>query len=276
MEKLVENDTQTLLRAVIATAEPNWIGDVPYTVAHENFSVVSLENMLPKPTRARGKVQVTDAASFISYLGKHADPAYTAIYVDTSTDTGRCVFTAVLNEHTLLTPGWRDYACMFAPTPSVEWKRWTGKNLEKMPQGMFAAWLEDNLPDIVGGDGLPSGSEVLQMATGFERTCEKRLKSRIHLPSGGTRFEYVDDDDRDTRTSMQVFERFGLGIPVFEGATEAYAMQTRLRYREKDAAVAFWYELIRPDRVFRQAVEDMVAHIKEASGLLMLSGSPGL
>ena len=44
---------------------------------------------------------------------------------------------------------------------------------------------------------------MLAMSLGFERTSEKRLKSKVNLQSGSFRLEYIDDEDKDTRTSMK-------------------------------------------------------------------------
>lgn len=69
---------------------------------------------------------------------------------------------------------------------------------------------------------MPAGADVLQMALGFEANAEKRLRSKINLQSGGgVQFEFVEDEDKDTRTKMQVFERFTL---VCRSSTAAPAL----------------------------------------------------
>jgi uncharacterized protein YfdQ (DUF2303 family) len=112
------------------------------------------------------------------------------------------------------------------------------------------------------------------MALGFEANADKRLRSKINLQSGGVQFEFVEDETKDTRTRMQVFERFTIGIPVFDGSQSAYPVEARLKYREKDGKVTFWYELIRQDRVFKSAVTDELRRIQEATGFNVVSGMP--
>ena len=73
---------------------------------------------------------------------------------------------------------------------------------------------------------------------------------------------------------MQFFERFTLGLPVFDGSTSAYPLEARLKYREKDGSVKFWYDLIRPDRVFKTAVADELEKINAATGFPVISGKP--
>lgn len=96
---------------------------------------------------------------------------------------------------------------------------------------------------------------------------------QINLQNGGVSFEFVEDETKETRTRMVVFERFTLGLPVFDGSTTAYAIEARLKYREKEGSVTFWYELIRPDRVFKDAVADTLNQIKEQTGFMLLHGS---
>jgi uncharacterized protein YfdQ (DUF2303 family) len=246
----------------------------PYVVLPEGYKAESLEKLLPEPIRHRANVVVTDSDSFIKYVKKHGSMAECCIYADIDAEAGRMGMVAVINDHSENIPGWRDHTCSFTPKVSVEWARWVGKNKVSMPQSEFATWLEENLADVAAVDGMPSGNDMLQLALGFERTAEKRLKSKINLQSGGVRLEYVDDENKDTRTSLSVFERFTIGLPVFEGSTSAYPLEARLKYREREGKVTFWFELIRPDRVFKTAVNEELSRINSATGFLMLNGKP--
>jgi len=65
-------------------------------------------------------------------------------------------------------------------------------------------------------------------------------------------------------------------LRFFYGSGSAYPIEARLKYRVKDGSVVFWYELIRPDRVFKTAVEEELAKIKEATKMPVILGNPGL
>lgn len=280
------SDAETLLRYGSAVGVPRSpitaalerpidpASGIPYLVTPEGYCVHDLENLLPAPTRKRASVTVSDAASLVAYIIKHGSLDECVIYADIDHERYACTLLAILNDHGADEPKWRDHRCAFSPAPSVEWKRWTSKNKAQMNQADFAAWLEDNLGDIANVANMPTGAQMLAMAMGFEATAEKRLKSRINLQSGGTRFEYVDDEDKDTRTSMEVFQRFVIGLPVFEGSTDAYAVEARLKYREANGKVTFWYELIRPDRAFKAAIKSALDQIKDATGFMILQGAP--
>lgn len=248
----------------------------PFAVIPEGYKLESLEHTLRAPIRKRAKVVATDADSFIYYTKKHGSLDNCTIYAEIVPDISRCYLEAIIDDHgaDVDAQQWREHRCTFEPALSMEWKRWTSKNYQPFTQADFATWLEDNLPDVAAVDGMPSGADILQMALGLELNADKRLRSKINLQTGGLHFEFVDDEDKDTRTKMQFFERFTLGLPVFEGSTNAYPLEARLKYREKDGKVTFWYELIRPDRVFKTAVADELGRIKEATGFPVVSGKP--
>lgn len=246
----------------------------PYVVLPSGYSVHDLESLLPTPVRKHASVSVTTTDSFIAYIKKHGSLDECVVYADINAEISRCNLVAVINDNGADDAKWRDHRCTFEPALSVEWKRWTGKNQVNMNQANFATWLEDNLGDIANVPNMPTGAQMLTMALAFEANAEKRLKSRINLQSGGVRFEYVEDEDKDTRTSMEVFQRFTLGLPVFEGSSDAYPVEARLKYRDNGGKVQFWYELIRPDRAFKTAVQSSLDQIKDATGFQLLFGTP--
>lgn len=248
----------------------------PYALVPSNYQVLDLENVLPVPIRKRGAIVTSDSPSFIAYLLKHLDVSASVVYAEIDSEISKCNLLAVINDHSSDSPEWRDHTCAFSPKQAVEWKRWIGKDKVKMSQSDFATWLEDNLPDIASVPNMPNGAEILAMALAFEANSDKRLRSKVNLQSGGFTFEFVDKENDATRSTMQVFERFTIGIPVFDGSASAYPLEARLKYRENSGSVSFWYELIRPDRVFKTAVADEVEAIKEQTGLLVISGIPGL
>ena len=270
-----DNFAKTIFDAGMVAAGTNLVDSIPFVVVPENHRVEDLERLLDKPSRVKAEVIVTEAESFINYVNKHKADTFSMIYADMDSEKNSLSLIAVIDDNgPASNPCWRGHRCIFTPNLSVEWKRWLSRNKQHFSQTDFATWLEDNLPDIAGVEGMPSGADILQMALGFEANAEKRLRSKINLQNGGVQFEFVEDEDKDTRTKMQVFERFTLGLPVFDGSASAYPLEARLKYREKDGKVTFWYELIRPDRVFKTAANDDLGKIKDGTGLPIIFGRP--
>lgn len=275
----IENQdiAKTLLDAGAAAHEVRTIGNgIPFAIVPTDYVHSDLEEFLEVPVRKRGAIITSDSYGFIDYLNKHAEREVSTIYADIDSEKSRCVLVGIIDDHSKTGAQWRQHTCTFSPKQAVEWGRWIGKNKSVMTQADFATWLEDNLPDVATVAGMPSGADILAMALGFEATYDKRLKSKMNLQNGGVQFEFVDDETKDTRTTMKVFERFTIGIPVFDGSGSAYPLEARIKYRAGDGAVKFWYELIRPDRVFKTAVLDELEAIKKGTGLQVISGTAGL
>ena len=134
-------------------------------------------------------------------------------------------------------------------------------NSRPMRQAEFAAWIEDQLPDIAEVEGLPTGTQMLEMALNFEAKQDMRFKSAVRLQSGGVNMEYVSTDDGATIERMRVFDRFSVGIPVYWGCAR-FRVDARLRYRTTEGKLQFWYELIRPARVAEAAATDLISRLK--------------
>lgn len=273
MSNETQDNARTLLDAGASQLEARSFGQgQPFVVVPNHYAAQDLEQMLIAPVRKRGNVVTTDTASFSDYLNKHSIAGGSVIYAEINSEVSLCKMVAVIDDHSESAPAWKEHTCQFAPKLSIEWVRWMSKNKAQMNQADFATWLEDNLPDIATVPGMPTGAEMLAMALGFESNCDKKVHSKVNLQSGGVQFTFVEDETKDTRTSMKVFERFTVGIPVFDGQIGGYPVEARLKYRLKDGALTFWYELIRPDRAFKTAVFEELKAIKEKTGLLVISG----
>jgi uncharacterized protein YfdQ (DUF2303 family) len=271
-----ENIAETLARVlpeakVIHTDEDDNGGTVTHVLVPKTFELKSLDNeqLLPHPRRTTATAKLLDAASFLAYVNAHAGQE-TAVWCDFDPVSYALAFTAVIDEHAAHLPGWRAHRAVFTPRPSVEWATWVkASNGKERGQVEFAEFLEANEKDIAAGPGLPSGLDMMKMATAFEANAEKRFKSKVRLQSGGVALEYVDNDTEATIEQMKLFERFKIGIPVFwdlrdaDTALQAWPIEARLKYKTSQAKVTFWYQLIRPDMVHEAAARDMIERVRK-------------
>lgn len=234
------------------------------------------EKLMPKPRRKVAKVSLTEAESFIDYGIRHGSLANATVWCKANYKTGEMGFTAIINDHgeEETQQAWRDHRATFVPEKSEEWKRWTDKHGSQFSQVQFALFLEENLKDIISADGMPTGTQMLEMALGFEAKQDMRFKSAVRLQSGGVRLEYVEDEDKNTIASMQMFEKFQIAVPVFRADESRYPVTARLRYRVKEGALVFWFELIRADLVMEQASRALVETIRTKVGFPFFFGSP--
>lgn len=186
-------------------------------------------------------------------------------------------FLAILNDHG---PGrgdeqWRDHTAGFTPEKSIEWERWISKDRQPFAQKDFAEWIEENGKDIAAVDGQPTGAQMLEMALNMEANQETRFKSALRLQNGGVQLMFVQDDDAQTVAKMELFRGFSIGIPVFwSGAS--FRIDARLRYRQREGKLTFWYELIRADKILEAAARDLIVAIQAGTDLPLYLGNPNI
>ena len=232
------------------------------------------ERLLQQPRRKTASIETDTVESFVAYLTLHASEQ-TTVWVKADYVQGKVEFLGVVNDHGAEDDDrdWRDHRVKFAPRKSEEWNRWKAKDRQPFGQAEFAAFIEDNLADIMGDEHTPSGADMLRMAIDFEAKQDMRFKSALRLQSGGVDMAFTSTDDAGTLEKMRMFDRFAIGIPVFWGA-EAYRVDARLRYRAKEGKVTFWYELIRADKVLEAAAKTVVKTVSEGTRAPLFFGNP--
>jgi len=229
------------------------------------------EKHLPQPRRKKGRIALQDSKSFINYLQRHKIFEQTSIYANVNYTANKIEFTAIIDDHDGRRDGqqWREYCATYNPEFSHEWLKWTandGSKGKKFTQAEFANFIEEQLVDIAQVEGMPTGSQLLEMAISFEARQDLRFRSAIRLQSGGVQMVFIQDDDEQTVSKMEMFDRLAIGIPVFWGGS-AYRVDARFRYRVKDGVLTFWYELIRPDKILEAATGELIEHIKHGTEL---------
>lgn len=279
VSRQTENGIETAVRmgAAMSPIRAHHEGGQSFVVVPKDFEVRSLENLSDKPARKRANVVVNDMESFCQYVKKHLRENCSTAYA--KVDVESCCFdvVAVLDDHGAGDSGqnWQEHRCTLHSKMSFEWNKWLQHDREKFTQAGFAEFLEDNVQDITGDNGMPSGTEVLKMALNFERTADKRFRSKTNLQNGCVQLEFVDEENDKTRERMQMFSRFTIAIPIFQELLSdyriAYPIEARLKYREKDGNLTFWYELVRRDRIFKLAVADEIKKLPQ--GLMVVYGS---
>lgn len=252
-------------------------GGVPYLALPEGWTAKGVENDLPVPLRKNGSVQIHEVNSFIDVCKRYGSLAACNIYLDVDYAKQHIVATAIFNDHADGdgAAGWRDHRAIFRPTLSEEWKRWNLHNKIEMTQIKLANFLEDNIADIVPGDKLPSGSDVLTFVTKLEETRKVKYGSAINLQNGMVQIEFIEEGDSATKGRLELFREFAIGIrPFFNG--EGYEIRALLRYRieRNTGQIVFWYELKRPDRILEEASKELIETIRSKTGLPIIFGEP--
>lgn len=250
------------------------LGSVTHVAVPDGFKLEKVDNeaILSAPRITKACAVLSDPDSFIDYVNRHGTEA-SVTWCGFNPQTFDLSFNAVIDENNKNQPAWRKHHAKFIPDMSTEWKLWKKFDGKSLTQIEFAEFIEANADDITSseGSGLPTSLQMLQMATEFQVTEQRVFKSTVRLNSGGFKLTYTADPETGTTDTMQVFDKFAIGIPVFHGGTP-WRIPARLKYRLKDGKLSFFFELVRPDRVHQGAAKEMITQIGSGVATPMLMG----
>lgn len=270
-----ENIAETLVRElpapfVIEAADGSASGDdagIRRIAVPKGWEIREIDDeaLLHSPRRTRFTADFSDAESFVAYVNHHVSGDTTALWCDYDAKAGRLVFTAVIDDHAPEAPAWRSHRAVFTPRRSVEWDVWTSMNGKVLDQLAFALFLQDNELDITAKENYPTSLQMHQLATDFKYRAELVAKSAVRLMDGTTKLEYADMPDQPTQNALKLVELFCIGIPVFAGKGEpAYRIDARVKVKPPTSGkLAFGYELVRPDRVFEEASQEILQRVRD-------------
>ncbi|OYO27912.1 DUF2303 family protein [Janthinobacterium sp. PC23-8] len=253
------------------------VGDASYILVPEGFELkdvtAALEKVQATPNRKAGTVHLGDLDSFLTFVGVQGAASDCYIYADLDTRT----LTAVLNDHRHLAdheqPGWRDFRVTYKAELSREATIWLTHDKKLKEQEEFAIFLEDNIADVVPGEGLPTGDTLLAVALTLQAKTEVNFSSHKRLDNGQTQLAYSETiDARAQGGAIEIPREFAVGARLFKGG-HGYRIKARLKYRLGSGKVKFWYELDRPENAIEEAFSEYVEQAR-ASGFTVLMGKP--
>ena len=249
----------------VAISTPKNIDGTPYVVVPKGFEVQRLDNFLVAPTRKTGTTTLRDVASFKQFVIQEGNES-SRIY-GTYNPPG---FVAVFNDHMPKgLAGWRDHKAVFSCPLSPEWKTWSGSSKKHMSQADFAAFIEDNLPDIA----QPPAADMLDISRTLEAKKTVNFASGVRLSNGQNEITYEEEISGTAgKGRLTIPEVFTIGIPVLENGAR-YAVDARLRYRIGEGKMVMWYELVRPHKIMEDAIKEVWTDIQNTTGLTVFNGS---
>jgi uncharacterized protein YfdQ (DUF2303 family) len=281
--------------ASLVTIETKGLGEgLPETVPaifdrndQKLSSVKSLiEEYRVRPERRMGTATMQTLASFIALVNRHKDEN-SAVFADM--DWKKPGFTAVVDYHEQddgHEPRHLKHRVTYAFPLSEEWRIWNGKNGVPMSQGEFAVFIEDNIANLsapkdtendeIAGlfkTRLADPAEVVQLSRGLAVSVDAKVARAVTLQSGEGEmvFEEVHRDGGGQKLTVPGV--FMLSLPVFfRGAN--VRIPARLRYRVKDGAVIWFYQLWRPDTYVTDAITKDRDAVHVETGLPIYEGAP--
>lgn len=187
-------------------------------------------------------------------------------------------------------PRFGEHRTLYKFPLSPEWQAWTGANKKPMSQSDFAAFLEDRILDVIDrqasdlsprmqdmakllGGNFASPGRLIDLSRGMVVHSNERMKQAINLDTGESSIQYeVSNTDADNKP-LKVPNLFLIAIPIWRSGA-AYVLPVRLRYRAREGAVHWHYEIAYMQESFEAAVKDAAAKAQAETGLPLFYGRP--
>lgn len=253
--------------AVAATEIKEEHGFQPFVLVPPGFQTQTLSplHLQPLPDHIRQTVRLSDVASFIQYVKKFA--THTAQIFAVANDAGAKLL-AVLNYHEggkEAAAGRGTHQAEFAPSYSPEFSAWLSINGKPLTQEQFLDHLRK------WGDTIKSQSDadLIELASSLDFETKGEFSSHVERTKGGRKLlfnEQVYGTAEVKGKQVSVPEGFALELPVFVNGAQ-YALCADLLYRPQNGSLRIIVELRRQHLVIRKAVEDIVAEVKEGTGI---------
>lgn len=272
MAEISKDALEYLIQQGKASAAPHVIkaSDGVERVVHQNGSMTIIKprehtEIAERPLRIMQAVKVRDAASFLAYHALYSDENTRAF---ASRDNG-CVL-AVLDYHKSddKTARFCGHSVTLALRHTEEWEKWTKNNGKQMEQSEFAEFIEDNAPDVVE----PSAAAMYELATTLQATTHVDFKQAVNLQNGEVQLRYEETiNGKFGKGETQIPRTFKISIGVYDGQ-DPILMEARIRFRNKNNKLTFWYQLLYADRWKREAFNAVVKEVA-AGGVTVFNGS---
>lgn len=258
LRKLIERVQQPIIPGISGR---------PFTFVPEGSRIEGLESYLRYPTRKIGTPSFTRADSFTAYVNDHKTPA-SRLYV-----VSQAAVKVIIDHHVASgdQAGWGQHVAHFSLTQTPEWTTWKTSNGKQMDQRTFAQFIDDNSEDIIGMDGasLLELIRTLKASQKLEITGEVDEKNDVT----GTSFTLAAVTKAGVKDGVELPGEFALSVSPYEGGGKI-AVRVRLRIEIKAPKFTLSYDLVKIQRVEREALEAIVAGVAKEVEMDAWFGTP--
>lgn len=226
----------------------------PYLVTSKTHDLHDVERFLPAPVMIERKDTLADIDSFKRYILRFGGEQ-SIVYADLQEDR----MMALIDAPAPGQPRWGRHKALFALRKSPQWDVWMGSNRQKMKQGDFAEFIENNVPDIIN----PRGADLLEMCRDLDVKRGIAVTSAERIQGGTVEVTYQETDViKVGKRKIEIPENIEIKIPIWWGSRDQVVLQARLRYRLDGPMFTLFYDLYRPEDALElgwKAMTDAIA-----------------
>lgn len=236
------------------------------------------------PERREGTATVRTLRSFIELSMRHKDEHST---IFAQTDWPNPSLTTVVDYHqTDGVPRFGRHRIVYPFPLTREFKTWINQDGKPLEGDEFAIFIEDNIMDL----SVPLDTEreqfeelfrtkfavptdLIALARGLEINVDSKVKQAFKLESGEAEIRFEETHKSASGEPIHVPGLFMLSCRAFVGGQEV-RLPARLRYRVKDGAIKWHYQLYKWEDALRARTATDLAIAAQATGLPAFEGAP--
>jgi len=272
-------------------------------------AMAALDEMAPRPRRAKGISVHFDQESFIAHINRHK-VASSAIFADPNSLALLAIYdyndpslskVAVLDTTELKTatpgeepavfgdakpgaalrtchtqPNWSQHRSSYACPKSPEWKIWSAASNKFLEGATFAELIEDNTKDIVAdkdeqGNEMPTAAQLLKMALELKIDTRKVVGRKYNPVTGECTLNYTEDHQEG---STKIPAAFTIAIPVFLNSSSRIKLTCKVRLKVEGSTPKFGFLIPDLERAAQMAFKEVCEAVKSQTELPLFVGNP--
>ncbi|MGI6878794.1 DUF2303 family protein [Microbacterium sp. gxy059] len=222
-----------------------------------SLRAVDTDAYAKKPRHTIASRSVTDAASFVAYVNRHA---LTGTEVYAHTNSSQVVAVIDSHEGSDGAPGWQKHRLSLDLEHSKAWLAWAAADGKLFEQDAFADFLDDRYLDVIE----PAPAQMIDIATTFQAKTGVTFDSGVRLDSGDVRltFEETTKAKAGQKGDIEIPKKIQLALRPYVGGP-IYSIWANFRYRLRGGQVLMGFKLERPENVLEAAFADIVTEIRD-------------
>lgn len=220
------------------------------------------------PRRRASTVQIGALDSLIAYLKAYKGPH--AVAFAAATKPG---IEAILDYHPPGADGearWCQDRVVYACPFSRQWLTWTGAEGKPRGQVEFGDFLEANEADLTSRDGFANAAAMITVARNLVINSVGKFQRTLNPTTGEG--SLIVKDEHDASTSTVIPKGFALAVPVFEGTSDLYPVEARMRFTMEGGRPAFAFVLVNKEAVLEHALSTLRKQVSEGAGIPVYVG----
>lgn len=223
---------------------------------------------MPGPLRPKGRRQVSELISFLEELSRRplSDGAST-LWGDYTAGT----VTAVYNEHTTTSAGWRDDLLTLQLATDPDWQAWQNISGKWFPQAEFGDVIEELLHTVID----PDQADLYEIIHSIRATSSAQFESRIDRSVSTQQLTYTEDIKAaaggKSTGKLEVPKTITLRLRPWEGHIETYDIEAWFRLHVAAGDLRLTIKLKPHQQILRQAWSDMVVKVVEHTAMPVLA-----